>query len=108
MTGEIAARHVLKVGGVKERCSAPPRGITTSTCPRTIRATSRKAVDVRTHVIFCPVERIEQVLQLALEPAQEESDVGNGAPPDTELRIVRPDETSEKKSGRPRQKAPDV
>jgi len=26
-------------------------------------------LDVRTHMIFCPVERIEQVLELALEPA---------------------------------------
>ena len=106
MTGEITLRgNVLKVGGVKEKVLGAHRaGITTIILPEDNQGDLEEVpVDVRTHVIFCPVERIEQVLQLALEPA-EASDAGNGASPDTELRIVRPEATSE----RPRHKAPDA
>ncbi len=111
MTGEITLRgNVLKVGGIKEKVLGAHRaGITTIILPEDNQGDLEEVpVDVRTHVIFCPVERIEQVLQLALEPAAEAGDSGNGAPPDTELRIVRPDPASEKKPARPRQKAPDV
>ena len=111
MTGEITLRgNVLKVGGIKEKVLGAHRaGITTIILPEDNQGDLEEVpVDVRTHVIFCPVERIEQVLQLALEPAAESSDSGNGAPPDTELRIVRPDGTDEKKRIRPKQKAPDV
>jgi ATP-dependent Lon protease len=112
MTGEITLRgNVLKVGGVKEKVLGAHRaGITTIILPADNQGDLEEVpVDVRTHVIFCPVERIEQVLQLALEPATDEATSGNGGAA-AGLRIVpkerRPEPASETTSAP--QKAPDV
>ncbi|MEO5880718.1 MAG: endopeptidase La [Candidatus Eisenbacteria bacterium] len=72
MTGEITLRgKVLKIGGLKEKVLAAHRaGVTTVIIPDENQNDLEEIpLDVRTHMIFCPVERIEQVLQLALEPA---------------------------------------
>ncbi|HTO92365.1 MAG TPA: endopeptidase La [Candidatus Sulfotelmatobacter sp.] len=72
MTGEITLRgRVLKIGGLKEKVLAAHRaGLTTVIIPRENENDLEEIpVDVRTHMIFCPVERIEQVLELALESA---------------------------------------
>jgi ATP-dependent Lon protease len=72
MTGEITLRgKVLKIGGLKEKALAAHRaGLTTVIIPEENQNDLEEIpLDVRTHMIFCPVERIEQVLELALEPA---------------------------------------
>jgi ATP-dependent Lon protease len=72
MTGEITLRgRVLKIGGLKEKVLAAHRaGLTTVIIPRENENDLEEIpVDVRTHMIFCPVEKIEQVLELALEDA---------------------------------------
>ena len=72
MTGEITLRgRVLRVGGVKEKVLGAHRaGIRTVILPRANQGDLEEVpVEVRTHMIFAPVERIDQVLQLALEPA---------------------------------------
>ncbi len=92
MTGEITLRgNVLKVGGVKEKVLGAHRaGITTIILPHDNQGDLEEVpVDVRTHMIFCPVERIEQVLQLALEPVTVEGGAGNGGA-HPKLEIVRP------------------
>jgi ATP-dependent Lon protease len=81
MTGEITLRgKVLKIGGLKEKVLAAHRaGVTTVIIPEENHNDLEEIpLDVRTHMIFCPVERIEQVLELALEP-KEGSVQGNGA-----------------------------
>jgi ATP-dependent Lon protease len=73
MTGEITLRgRVLKVGGIKEKVLGAHRaGIRTIILPAENEGDIEEVpVDVRTHMIFAPVERIEQVIQLALEPAK--------------------------------------
>ena len=73
MTGEITLRgRVLKVGGVKEKVLGAHRaGIRTIILPAENQGDIEEVpVDVRSHMIFAPVERIEQVIQLALEPAK--------------------------------------
>jgi ATP-dependent Lon protease len=72
MTGEITLQgRVLKIGGLKEKVLAAHRaGISTVIIPAENQNELEEIpVDVRTHMIFCPVERIEQVFELALEPA---------------------------------------
>jgi ATP-dependent Lon protease len=71
MTGEITLRgRVLRVGGIKEKVLGAHRsGIRTVILPAENEGDIEEVpVDVRTHMIFAPVERIEQVIQLALEP----------------------------------------
>jgi ATP-dependent Lon protease len=78
MTGEITLRGmVLRVGGIKEKVLAAHRAdITTVILPADNQSELEEVpIEVRTHMIFAPVERIEQVLQLALEP---EPTVGAG------------------------------
>jgi ATP-dependent Lon protease len=91
MTGEITLRGmVLKVGGIKEKVLGAHRaGITTVILPASNQGDLEEVpVEVRTHMIFAPVERAEQAIQLALEeqPVVEEgaevvdeAAAGNGA-----------------------------
>jgi ATP-dependent Lon protease len=88
MTGEITLRGiVLKIGGVKEKVLGAHRaGIKTVILPADNENDLEEVpVEVRTHIIFVPVERIEQVLELALEPEPVESERadrgGNGESP---------------------------
>jgi ATP-dependent Lon protease len=70
MTGEITLRGlVFKVGGIKEKVLGAHRaGITTVILPADNESDLEDVpVEARTHMIFAPVERIEQVIQLALE-----------------------------------------
>jgi ATP-dependent Lon protease len=70
MTGEITLRgRVLRIGGLKEKLMGAHRGgIKTVILPRENQGELEEVpVEVRTHMIFAPVERIEQVLELALE-----------------------------------------
>jgi ATP-dependent Lon protease len=71
MTGEITLRgRVLKVGGIKEKVLGAHRAdVRTVILPVENQGDLEEVpVEVRSRMIFCPVERIEQVLQLALEP----------------------------------------
>ena len=79
MTGEITLRgRVLRIGGVKEKVLGAHRaGIRTVILPRENQGDLEEVpVEVRTHMIFAPVDRIEQVLQLALEAARGSTDGG--------------------------------
>src|SRR5207249_6505742 len=70
MTGEITLRGmVLRIGGVKEKVLGAHRaGIKTVILPKENQGELEEVpVEIRTHMIFAPVERIEQVLELALE-----------------------------------------
>jgi len=70
MTGEITLRGmVLKVGGIKEKVLGAHRaGITTVILPASNQVDLEEVpIEVRTHMIFAPVERVEQAIQLALE-----------------------------------------
>jgi ATP-dependent Lon protease len=72
MTGEITLRGVvLKVGGVKEKILGAHRSeIRTVILPRENETDLREVPeDVRRHMIFAPIDRIEQAIELALEPA---------------------------------------
>ncbi len=72
MTGEITLQgQVLKIGGVKEKVLGAHRaGIKTVILPADNEGDLEEVpVEVRSHMIFAPVEHIEQVLKLALEPA---------------------------------------
>ncbi len=74
MTGEITLRgKVLKIGGVKEKVMGAHRaGIRTVILPRENQGDLEEVpVDIRAHMIFVPVERIDQVLDVALEPVAE-------------------------------------
>ena len=71
MTGEITLRgRVLRVGGIKEKVLGAHRaGIKTVILPAENQGDLEEVpVDVRTHMIFAPVARIDQALALALEP----------------------------------------
>ncbi len=79
MTGEITLLgRVLPIGGLKEKVLAAHRaGIHTVILPADNQKDLEEIpVDIRTHLIFAPVERIEQVLGLALEPAAVEPAAG--------------------------------
>ena len=74
MTGEITLQgQVLKIGGLKEKVLGAHRaGIRTVILPADNEGDIEEVpLEVRSHMIFAPVERIEQVLNLALEPAAE-------------------------------------
>ena len=73
MTGEITLRgHVLPIGGLKEKILAARRaGIETIVCPKL----NQKELDevpahLRRGLSFHLVEDVEEVLKLALVPAQ--------------------------------------
>ena len=72
MTGEITLQgQVLKIGGLKEKVLGAHRaGIKTVILPRDNEGDLEEVpAEVRAQMTFVPVERIEQVLELALEPA---------------------------------------
>ena len=74
MTGEMTLLgRVLPIGGLKEKVLAAHRaGIKTVIIPAENQKDLEEVpIEVRTHMIFAPVERVDQVLQLALEPALE-------------------------------------
>jgi ATP-dependent Lon protease len=76
MTGEITLRGmVLKVGGIKEKVLGAHRaGIRTVILPASNQVDLEEVpIEVRTQMIFAPVERVEQAIQLALEPPSEEA-----------------------------------
>jgi ATP-dependent Lon protease len=80
MTGEITLRGmVLKVGGIKEKVLGAHRaGITTVILPKSNEVDLEEVpVEVRTHMIFAPVERVEQAIELALEATPTESKRGS-------------------------------
>jgi ATP-dependent Lon protease len=77
MTGEITLLgRVLPIGGLKEKVLAAHRaGIKTVILPAENQKDLEEVpVEIRTHMIFAPVEGIDQVLKLALEPAAQESE----------------------------------
>ncbi len=83
MTGEITLRgRVLKVGGIKEKVLGAYRaGIQTVILPRENQGDLEEVpVEVRTRMIFAPVDRIEQVLELALEREPMPSPAAAAAP----------------------------
>jgi ATP-dependent Lon protease len=104
MTGEITLRgKVLKVGGIKEKVLGAHRaGIQTVILPAENQGDLEEVpVEVRTHMIFAPVERIEQVLALALEPEPVRPPTAGGegggegpasgsTPVETETLVARP------------------
>jgi ATP-dependent Lon protease len=70
MTGEVTLLgRVLPIGGLKEKVLAAHRaGLKTVIVPtENQRDLEEVPVEVRTHMIFAPVERMQQVLELALE-----------------------------------------
>ncbi len=72
MTGEITLQgQVLKIGGLKEKVLGAHRaGIRTVILPRDNEGDLEEVpAEVRAQMTFVPVERIEQVLEQALEPA---------------------------------------
>jgi ATP-dependent Lon protease len=74
MTGEITLQgQVLKIGGLKEKVLGAHRaGIKTILLPRDNEGDLEEVpAEVRAAMTFVPVERIEQVLELALEPTAE-------------------------------------
>ncbi len=88
MTGEITLRGmVLKVGGIKEKVLGAHRaGIKTVILPASNEVDLEEVpVEVRTHMIFAPVERAEQAVELALE--------------DTPMPIEEPEETAGSPAG---------
>src|SRR5262249_49424889 len=84
MTGEITLLgRVLPVGGLKEKVLAAHRvGIKTIILPADNQKDLEEVpVEVRSHMIFAPVDRIDQVRGLALEdPPQQEIPTEDGAP----------------------------
>jgi ATP-dependent Lon protease len=83
MTGEITLLgRVLPVGGLKEKVLAANRAeLTTVILPADNQHDLEEVpLEARTHMIFAPVTRIDQVLQPALEdqPEQSVDDSGNG------------------------------
>jgi ATP-dependent Lon protease len=76
MTGEITLLgRVLPIGGLKEKVLAAHRaGIKTVILPAENQKDLEEVpVEVRSQLIFAPVDRIDQVLALALEPLEESS-----------------------------------
>jgi ATP-dependent Lon protease len=70
MTGEVTLLgRVLPIGGLKEKVLAAHRaGLKTVIVPAENQKDLEEVpVEVRTHMIFAPVERMQQVLELALE-----------------------------------------
>ena len=74
MTGEITLRgRILPVGGLKEKALAAYRaGITTVVLPRrNLRDLDDLAPDIHQRLTFVPVETMDEVLAVALRPAQQ-------------------------------------
>ena len=70
MTGEVTLLgRVLPIGGLKEKVLAAYRaGLKTVIIPKDNEKDLEEVpLEVRTHMIFAPVDRVEQVLDLALE-----------------------------------------
>jgi len=70
MTGEVTLLgRVLPIGGLKEKVLAAYRaGLKTVILPKENEKDLEEVpLEVRTHMIFAPVERVQQVLELALE-----------------------------------------
>jgi ATP-dependent Lon protease len=89
MTGEITLLgRVLPIGGLKEKVLAANRaGLTTVILPAENQKDLEEVpVEARSHMIFAPVSRMDQVLPLSLEDrpaaAAGESDEGEGGPPE--------------------------
>jgi ATP-dependent Lon protease len=85
MTGEITLLgRVLPVGGLKEKVLAAHRAkIKTVIIPTENQKDLEEVpIEARSHMIFAPVDRIDQVLGLALEPPPEprEEDEESAAP----------------------------
>jgi ATP-dependent Lon protease len=81
MTGEITLLgRVLPIGGLKEKALAAHRGgIRTVILPFDNQKDIEEIpVDVRSRMIFAPVQQIDQVLTLALEPAGAEAAAADG------------------------------
>jgi ATP-dependent Lon protease len=81
MTGEITLRGmILRVGGIKEKVLGAHRaGIRTVILPSGNTVDLEDVpIEVRTHMIFAPVERIEQALQLALDEQPMAADSASG------------------------------
>jgi ATP-dependent Lon protease len=81
MTGEVTLRGiVLRVGGIKEKMLGAYRaGIKTVVIPMENENDLEEVpIEVRTHMIFAPVTRVDQVIQLALEPPPEAAGKGDG------------------------------
>ena len=71
MTGEITLRgRVLPVGGIKEKVLAAYRaGMTTVVLPRrNLKDLDELTNDIREHMLFVPVESMDDVLNVALQP----------------------------------------
>jgi len=90
MTGEMTLLgRVLPIGGLKEKVLAAHRAkLSTVILPKDNEKDLEEVPpDVRSQMIFAPVEEIEQVLELALEDAPAEEPSGDGeAQPDGERR----------------------
>jgi ATP-dependent Lon protease len=87
MTGEITLLgRVLPIGGLKEKALAAHRaGIKTVIIPSENQKDLEEVpIDVRSHLIFAPVDRIEQVLGLALEDAPPEEATAAEPTPEAE------------------------
>jgi ATP-dependent Lon protease len=83
MTGEITLRgRVMRIGGLKEKVLGAHRaGIKTVILPKENQSELEEVpIEVRTHMIFAPVERIDQVLELALEEKPVAEAAAQGAP----------------------------
>jgi ATP-dependent Lon protease len=94
MTGEITLLgRVLPIGGLKEKVLAAHRaGIQTVIIPaENEKDLEEIPVDIRAQVIFAPVDRIAQVLALALEPEAEPDAAPEPVPPAAEPEAGRPD-----------------
>ena len=93
MTGEISLRGlVLPIGGVKEKVLAAVRaGITTVMLPARNRKDLEDVPDAaREHVRFVWLERVEDAVAAALEPAEERGAESQSAPSaSTEKRAAR-------------------
>jgi ATP-dependent Lon protease len=109
MTGEITLLgRVLPVGGIKEKVLAAHRsGLQTVILPKKNEKDLEEVpLEARTRLIFAPVERMDQVLTLALEPAAEQSEpapTGDGRSQDgAEEQPAQPSITTESVAARGR------
>ncbi|TMQ72804.1 MAG: endopeptidase La, partial [Candidatus Eisenbacteria bacterium] len=87
MTGEITLLgRVLPIGGLKEKVLAAHRAkIKTVIIPTDNQKDLEEVpIEARAHLIFAPVDRIDQVLALALEPPRPSEAEREEAPPSEE------------------------
>ncbi len=74
MTGEVTLRgRVLPVGGIKEKVlAAPPAGVAQVILPRRNAGDLENVPELlRADLVFHPVDTVDEVLELALEPSNE-------------------------------------